>query len=33
MSVDCYLEDETPERLRSIDRANMRLAELKSSFS
>lgn len=33
MSVDCYQEDETPERLNSIDVANKRLADLKSSFS
>ena len=27
--VGCYLEDETPERLEMIDRANARLAELR----
>jgi hypothetical protein len=26
--VDCYQEDETPERLKMIDAANVRLAEL-----
>lgn len=33
MTIDCYPEDETPDRLQSIDAANKRLADLKASFS
>jgi hypothetical protein len=29
MAVDCYLEDETPDRLASIDKANSMLYALK----
>lgn len=33
LSVDCYAEDETPQRLKSIEDANRRLFVLKTSFS
>lgn len=33
MSVDCYREDETPQRLKSIEATNKRLNEFKRTIS
>lgn len=33
MRVDCYREDETPERIKCIEKANTRLATLKQAIA